>query len=105
MGQENDEQSKLQNEDHTQEYIFLIELQQQYIYDISIEAGADTIAVSEQTIEESTDTTIYDCEECDTTIAEIDEEWLENGIYIRGYRYKDKLLQLVFYHDIGSKAL
>ena len=105
LGKEDDEERKLQDEDHAQEEILLIEVYEQDIYGIGIEACSGTIAVSEQAVEESADTTINGSKESNTPIAEINEERLEDGIHIRGDWYKDKLLQLVLDHDIGSKAL
>ena len=104
LSQKNNEQRKLHDKDHAQEDIFLIELQQQDIYGIGIEAGTDTVAVSEQTVEESTDTTINGGKEGNTPVAEINVERLEDGVDIRGYWDKNKLLQFALDHDIGSKA-
>ena len=30
------------------------------------------------------------------------EEWLENSIYVGGYRYPDKLLKFLFYYDVAE---
>ena len=62
MREQDDEECELQDKHHAQEYILLIELQQQYIDGIGVEASAYPTAVPEQAIDVSAHTTIDSCE-------------------------------------------
>ena len=102
MGEQDDEEHKLQDKDHAQEDILLIELQQQHVDGVSIETGTSTITATEQSVEIAACTTVKNSEEGNAWITEIDVERLENGVDIGGYGNKDKLLQLVLDHHISS---
>ena len=101
-GKQDDKERQLQDEYHAQENIFLIELQQQYIDAVGIEACACTMTTTEQSVEPAADVAIEGCKQGDTTIAEVDVEGLEDGVHIRGYRHEDKLLELVFFRQLAE---